>query len=82
MRYFDNGCLYTVQCSTRDVETFKASWPCSGLPSLPIAFQFDKRTGDLVDILCRRDSSSFDGPSLVALSEDAQQYGKSRQTGK
>ena len=39
-----------------------------------IRFEFDKRNGDLVDI--SPDSSGFDGPDLLALSEDAQAYGK------
>ena len=77
MRAFDNGSLYSVQCSRADVEAFQAQYPCSGLPSRPIWFQFDKRNGDLVDIM--PDSSRFDGAAgLVALSEDAQEYGRKR----
>lgn len=79
MRYFDNGSLFTVQCSRADVEAFKRSYPCSGLPNVPIAFQFDKRNGDIVDIVYRRDSAGFDGPGLLALSQDAQAYGQAKQ---
>ncbi len=54
MRTFVNGAYYTVQCSTADVAAFKASWPCSGLPTRPIAFQYDKRNGDLFVSQCPR----------------------------
>lgn len=78
MKYVDNGSFYTVRCTKADVEAFKRSYPCSGLPNMAIAFQFDARNGDLVDIYCRRDTHTFDGPGLVALSQDAQRYGKER----
>ncbi len=72
MRYYDNGRYYTVSVSKREVEAFKRRWPCSELPDKSIAFQFDKRNGDLVDI-----SLDVDGPDVLALSEDAQAYGES-----
>lgn len=74
MRYFDNGCFYSVQVTRAEVEGFKDSWPCSTLPDRAITFQYDKRNGDLVDIT--PDSADFDGPDLLALSQDAQSYGQ------
>lgn len=76
MQCFDNGLFYTVMATRWDVEAFNNQWPCSGLPNRAITFQFDKRNGDLVDI--RPDSERFDGPALVALSQDCQAYGKKR----
>ncbi len=76
MKAFDNGCFYSVSVSAAEVENFKSTWPCSGLPGHAIWFQFDKRNGDLVDI--KPDSNNFDGPALLALSNDAQAYGKKR----
>lgn len=76
MKYTDLGSCYNVQVSKAEVEAFKAKWPCSDFPSRAITFQFDKRNGDLVDIW--PDSSKFDGPALVALSEDAQAFGAPR----
>ena len=73
MRYTDNGSSFTVGVSRREVETFKAQYPCSGLPNRAISFQFEKHTGDIVDIW--PDSSSFDGSGLLALSQDAQVWG-------
>lgn len=75
MRFYDNGCFYTVQCTSDDVAGFAAKWPCFG-PRNPIAFQFDKRNGDLVDVL--GDTANNDESGIRALSEDAQAYGKSR----
>lgn len=73
MRAFDNGCFFSVQCSQDDVQAFKDQFPCSGIPTRPIWFQFQKNNGDLVDI--QPDSSSFDGYALVCLADDAKRYG-------
>lgn len=62
-----------------DLETFRRSWPCHGLPdSLDrIWFGFGSN-GDLVEIEAkarngrRLDSAKFDGPAWLALSRDAQ----------
>lgn len=56
-----------VRVSQEEVEGFRARWPCSGLPRLPITFEFDA-TGALVDM----DPYTIDGPAVVALSLDAQ----------
>ena len=71
MRYYDNGCFFSVTVSSREVENFKSHWPCSELPYRSIWFQFDKRNGDLIDVR----PSNIDGAALVALSEDARAYG-------
>jgi len=82
MRYYDNGSMYTVSVSRREVEAFKDKWPCSGLPDTWVAFQFYKRNGDLVDISPERAARSFDGSTvLLALSRDAQAYGARRSVG-
>lgn len=62
------------------IESFKRSYPCSGIPELSgITFEFDSR-GNLVDIIALSwedgtytDSSEFDGAGLLALSHDAQE---------
>ena len=61
-----------------EIESFKDQWPCNGLPELEsITFEYDSR-GDLVDILAidingrAVDIADFDGPALLALSQDAQ----------
>jgi hypothetical protein len=58
------------------IEAFKRSWPCSGIPALEsISFDFDG--SDLVEIIAIDedseyiDSAEFDGPALLALSQDA-----------
>ena len=73
MRYIDNGIYYSVQVSRSEVYKFKQQWPCSGLPNRTVTFQFDKRNGDLVDILPY--TYRYDGEDLAALSQDARAYG-------
>ena len=75
MKFFDGRSVFRVQVSTREVEDFKRHWPCSGLPDCAVTFEFDKRNGDLVDLICRRE---FDGSAALALSEDAYTYGHVR----
>lgn len=70
MKYIDNGCFHSVRVTRREVEAFKRSWPCSGLPERSFWFQFDKRNGDLVDL----SPSEYDGADLLALSQDAQAF--------
>ena len=77
MRYYDNGCFYSVSVSRDEVEAFKASWPCSHLPNKSVWFQFDKRNGDLVDMRpSNLEERGADGSAVLALSQDAQAYGK------
>lgn len=79
MRAFDNGCFFTVQLSRDDVRNFKTQWPCNGMPTAPIWFQFDKRNGDLVDMKPSDwEDRGADGSAMVALSEDAKTYGMAR----
>lgn len=68
MRYHDNGCFHSVTVDKAEVLEFKWHWPGSGLPERSHWFQFDKRNGDLVDMR----PSYYDGPDLLALSQDAQ----------
>jgi hypothetical protein len=68
-----------VKLNRTHIERFKASWPCHGLPDNlnSIAFEF-AANGDLVDLIARARngrtlaSHAFDGPALLALSQDAQ----------
>lgn len=76
MRVYDLGSTFRVAVSSQEVQDFRAKWPCSGLSTKNgIAFEYDKRNGDLVDV---RHSDSEDGAALAALSHDAQAYGERR----
>jgi len=66
------GSSVRVTMTADDVARFKSRWPASGLPTRSMWFMFDKRNGDLVDI--SPGSERFDGPALVALSQDAQKF--------
>lgn len=60
-----------VTVSRAEVKAFKSRWPCSGLREFNTTFEFDKRNGDLVTIFGQGD---YDGPDLLALSQDAQAF--------
>ena len=70
MRVRDLGSNYSVSVSEREVDAFNRKWPCSTLRGR-YTFEFEKRSGDLVDM-----TGSGDGSEHVALSQDAQEYGK------
>lgn len=75
MRFYDKGRWYGVSFNETEISDFRRQWPASGLHGLrSIYFEFDKRNGDLVDLKAngKHDAGRFDGPALVALSEDAQ----------
>lgn len=65
----------SVAVSEHNVRAFACFWPCSGLRGLRgVTFTYEDN-GDLVDIAYRNGSSDdWDGPALVALSQDAQEY--------
>ena len=67
----DLGAYFSVTVGKRDVSAWKQRWPASGLPDRAITFQFDKRSGDLVDIY----PSGIDGEAAAALSRDAAYVG-------
>ena len=64
------------------IDQFKGTWPCHGLPDdlHSISFEYASN-GDLVDIEAYDsnqlllDSGDFDGPALLALSQDAPTIG-------
>lgn len=60
----------TVIVSRAEVQAFRRRWPCSGLPDRKIAFEFDT-DWNLVDI-----STDYDGPDILALSQDASDFGR------
>ena len=71
MRVRNEGASYTVFVSAREVLEWNRRWPCSSLRGRQ-SFTFD-RNGGLVDRY-----GKGDGPEVVALSQDAQEYALSR----
>jgi len=64
------------------IEAFKHSWPCHGLPDNLHSLSCDfASNGDLVDIEAYDsdgrllDTHDFDGPALLALTQDCQASG-------
>lgn len=83
MKAFDQGCFYRVTVSADEAENFGQSWPCCGFRyGERFSFTFDKRNGDLVDLACFKpwgqetQGEHVDQGALLALSQDAQAYGK------
>ena len=74
MRVQDQGAFVRVMASAQDVEAFNFRWPCSSIPEGRVAFTFDRRNGDLVDL----SPSEIDGPEVVALSQDCQEYARAK----
>jgi hypothetical protein len=70
-----------ILVSHGQIEKFKRTWPCSGIPELSgIYFEYASN-GDLtgIDALSWEDgqytdSAEFDGPALLALSQDAYKH--------
>jgi len=71
MRFVLMNCL--------EIDAFKRKWPCHGFPDNlnNVLFEFADN-GDLVNVDAKDDNgkmldtSDFDGPALLALSQDAQ----------
>lgn len=76
MKAHDNGCYFSVTITSREVEDFSQSWPCSGFDFKPIWAQFDKRNGDLVDI--KHNHTNADEGALAAIIQDGQNYAAKR----
>ena len=74
MRVHDQGAFIRVTASAQDVGMFNSRWPCSSIPEGRVAFTFDRRNGDLVDI----SPSEIDGPEVAALSQDCQEYARAK----
>lgn len=80
MRFYEKGSNFGVTVGRDEVYAFKRVWPASGLGRGPYFFEFDKRSGDLVDVAGPGAGSGgyADTEALVALSQDAQKWGKCR----
>ena len=61
---------FSVVVTANGVGSFNASWPCSRLRERPVRFEYASN-GDLVDIM----GTQPDGEELLALSQDAQEFG-------
>lgn len=63
-----------VEADERDIHDFNDQWPASNLHGLEgVTFTFDARNGDLIGLdYANGSDEEWDGPALLALSEDAQ----------
>lgn len=74
IRTYDAGSAYIVSFGEQEIRDFRSKWPGSGMSNLrTVAAEFDRRSGDLVDLACNsRSCERFDGPALLALVDDMQ----------
>ena len=63
---------FCVVVTAGGVCSFRAGWSCSRLKGSPIRFEYASN-GDLVDI---GGPAQPDGPDLLALSQDAREFGE------
>ncbi len=49
MKTKDIGSIIEVSFSAEEIALFNSTFPCSGIPVCNGFFQFEKKTGDLVD---------------------------------
>jgi hypothetical protein len=69
------------------IRDFKQSWPCHGLPDDldTLACEFADN-GDLIDMEALNhdgetlDTHDFDGPALLALTQDCQEFGETTES--
>ena len=73
MKTKDLGSIIQVSFSAEDIRLFNSSFPCSDIPERDCFFQFEKKTGDLVD-----ESEHLreveNGPAVSALCDDAKAF--------
>ena len=69
----NRGSIGEVMLKAREVARFNASFPCSDIPERDCFFQFEKKTGDLVDMSAHL-SEAKNSSAISALCEDARVY--------
>ena len=74
MKLTSQGAHSCVECDETDVSKFAAAWPCFGDPR-SLAFTFDRRNGDLIDVA---GADGLNEPGVLALSNDAQAWANTR----
>lgn len=74
MRAHDHGAFVRVTVSENEVDDFADHWPCFGVRRA-LSFTYDKKSGDLVDLL---GDDGMDEAGVLALSHDASNYAAKR----
>lgn len=79
-RVYDQGSLFSVHVNEDGVRAFNRHYPGSNLRGLSgVTFQFEKRSGDLVDVILKNGNMDrWDGTPLLHLSDDARGVGIAR----
>jgi len=71
MKTKDLGSIIEVSFNAEDIRLFNSSFPCSDIPVRDVFFQFEKKTGDLVDMNLRGVENNS---AISALCDDAKAF--------
>ena len=75
MKTKDIGSIIQVSFNAEDVRIFNSSFPCSDIPVRDTFFQFEKKTGDLVD-MSEHLREVENGSAVSALCDDAKAFAR------
>lgn len=70
----NRGSIYEVSIKACEVALFNCSFPCSDIPEMDGFFQFERRTGDLVDMSAHYLSGVENSSAISALCEEARAH--------
>lgn len=73
MKIKNLGSIDEVNLKAREVALFNSSFPCSDIPERDCFFQFEKKTGDLVD-MSEHLREVENGSAVSALCDDAKAF--------
>ena len=73
MKIKNLGSIIEVSFDAEEIALFNASFPCSGIPARDVFFQFEKKTGDLVDMSDHLREVE-NGAAVSALCDDAKAF--------
>ena len=73
MKIKNLGSIDEVNLKAREIALFNSSFPCSDIPERDCFFQFERRTGDLVD-MSEHLSGVENNSAISALCEEAKSF--------
>jgi len=73
MKIKNLGSIDEVNLKAREIALFNSSFPCSDIPEKDCFFQFEKKTGDLVDMSGHL-SGVENNSAISALCEEAKSF--------
>ena len=75
----DCGSIYEVNMKACELARFNSSFPCSDIPEMDCFFQFEKKTGDLIDMSAHLRGVE-NSSAISALCDDARVYAENNKS--